>query len=70
MIEIEDLDVVCQIYFMAIEKLSDVITYSPCNHKFGKEAIVLSCQSMLNEGMTTKVIRCPTCITEFGGKKD
>ena len=25
---------------------------------------------MLNEGMTTKVIRCPTCITEFGGKKD
>jgi hypothetical protein len=43
MIEIEDLDVVCQIYFMAIEKLSDVITYSPCNHKFGKEAIVLSC---------------------------
>ena len=53
---------------MAIERLSDVISYS-CHHKFGKEAIVLSCQSMLNEGMTSRVVRCPTCITQFGGNK-
>lgn len=69
-IDIAFLDLLCFIICIPIETVNELIVYSPCNHYFSRDAVVESCRTAIDQGMTTSVHRCPICITEMGGKPD
>lgn len=62
-LNIEALGVMCQIIWIPIEQLNELIVYDDCDHYFSLCAVESSCKSMLNEGMTLSVDKCPQCIT-------
>jgi hypothetical protein len=67
-INIENLNILCSLLYLPIETLGELIIYLPCMHYYSKFAIIQTCQSMMNEGMTSKVRKCPQCITDFSAK--